>query len=336
MFYISAGLVALGILFESLFNIPYIVGILFGTVVVFYTLLGGFLSISWIDFFQGMFLLTTVIIVPLFALSYIGGFSSIAAAAQAKNISLNLLPSFSWTSLRDIIFTAAGWGLGYFGQPHILTKFMGINDVNQMRKAQWVGIGWQILSYTAATCVGLIGLAFFKNGLVNNDLIFVNMVRTLFPQFIAGFILCALVAAAINVMSAQVLVSASIIAEDFYKRFIKQTGRVLSTKIAFVSRLSVVGLCIIAGTVALCSHNKPIYELTRYPWSGLGCTFGPLLLVSLHSKMMNRYAALAGIIVGGATAGLWPLVNQTIPSMIVGFTASFVAMFVVIALSKKA
>lgn len=334
MFYISAGLVALGLLFKSLFGVNDIIGIVFGTIVVFYTLIGGYLSISWIDFFQGLFLLATIIIVPIVALGHIDGISSIFAAAHAQNISLNLLPDFSFTSIREIIFAAAGWGLGYFGQPHILTKFMGIHDVSEMKKAQWIGIGWQILSYTAAIGIGLIGLAFFKEGIGDSQLIFVNMVRGLFPQFIAGFILCAVVAAAINVMSAQVLVSSSIVAEDFYKKSFHAQDAYVAKKIATVSRLSAAALCIIAGIVAFFSRNHTIYKLVLYPWSGLGCTFGPLLLVSLHTKMMNRKAALAGIIVGGATAALWPLINQDIPPMITGFLASFAAI-ILVNLTKK-
>jgi sodium/proline symporter len=329
MFYISAGLVALGLLFESIFNINYLIGIMIGIITVFYTLLGGYLSISWIDFFQGLFLLVTIVIVPIVAFGHIDGFSSIVAAAQIKKVSLNFFPHVSWTSIQEIIFTAAGWGLGYFGQPHILTKFMGINDVNKMRNAQWVGIGWQIITLTAAVFVGLIGLAFFKEGLADNQLIFVAMVKTLFPSFVAGFILCAIIAAAINVMSAQVLVSASTIAEDFYKKSLTAHAPYTTKKIARISRYSVVVLCLLAGIVAFFSHSKTIYGLVLYAWTGLGCSFGPLLLVALHTKLMNKYAALAGILVGGTTAGLWPLINQTIPAMIVGFFASFIAMFFV-------
>lgn len=329
MFYISAGLVAMGILFESIFNISYLIGIFLGACIIFCTLLGGYLSISWIDFFQGMFLLATIIIVPFFAFGHIDGFSSILAAVQAKNSIRSLLPTFSLNGIREIIFAAAGWGLGYFGQPQILTKFMGIKDVNEVRKAQWVGIGWQTLSYTAAIFIGLIGLAFFKEVLTDPQLIFVAMVKTIFPQFIAGFILCAIIAAAINVMSAQVLVSASIIAEDFYKKSLAAHDPHMAKKIALVSRLSVFGLCVLAGTVAFFSHNKTIYDLTLYAWTGLGCSFGPLILVSLHTKMANRYAALAGIIVGGTCAGLWPLVGSPVPAMIIGFIASLASMFLV-------
>jgi len=334
-FYISAGLVALGLLFESVFNVNYFIGIIFGVIVVFYSLLGGYLSISWIDFFQGMFLLVTIITVPIVAFGHIEGFSSIFAAAQAKNISLNLLPS-SWGNLRDIIYASIGWGLGYFGQPHILTKFMGIQDVNQMRKAQWIGISWQILSYIAAISIGLIGLAFFKENVVDSQLIFVQMVKSLFPQFIVGFVLCAVIAAAINVMSAQVLVSASIIAEDFYKKSLTLKDAFIAKKIATVSRISVVVLCIVAGIIAIYCRDQKINDLVWYPWTGLGCTFGPLLLVSLYSKMTNRYAALAGIIVGGMTAGLWPLLFGQTSAMIVGFLGSLTAMFLVNKFYKEA
>jgi sodium/proline symporter len=154
------------------------------------------------------------------------------------------------------------------------------------------------------------------------------MVKALFPQFIAGFILCAVIAAAINVMSAQVLVSASIIAEDFYKKSLSIKDDFVAKKVAIVSRISVVVLCIVASVIAFYCQDKKIYDLVWYPWTGLGCTFGPVLLVSLYSKITNRYAALAGIIVGGTTAGLWPLFNQS-SAMIVGFCASLVAMFLV-------
>lgn len=324
-FYIAVGLVVLGLLFESIFNINYLFGIIIGTGIVFYTLLGGYLSISWIDFFQGNFLLVAIIITPLIALTKINGFNDINSAAHLKNVSLSIIPSWSFEGLKEIFFTAAGWGLGYFGQPHILTKFMGIHDVKKIRNAQWVGIGWQIITLFASICVGLIGLAFYKEGIADSQLIFVEMVRNLFPVFIAGLILCAIIAAAINVMSAQVLVSASIIAEDFYKKITRKQN---TQAIAWVSRISVFMICCIAGIIAFYSKEKKIYHLVHYAWTGLGCSFGPLLLISLHSKINNKWAAIAGIIAGGVCAGLWPM-DSSVPAMIPGFTISFVVILLI-------
>ena len=141
----------------------------------------------WFDLFQGLFLLSVLLIVPLLALVKVGGFGSIVAAADARNISLSLFPSFSLSTIRDIVFPAAGWGLGYCGLPHLLTKFMAIDDPNKIVKAKWIGISWQILILTAASLVAVVGLAFFQHGLAKPELIFVEMVQNLFSPFFAAF-----------------------------------------------------------------------------------------------------------------------------------------------------
>ena len=331
MFYISANFVVLGHLFESLFSLSYATGIYIGAFVVFYILLGGYLSIAWVDFFQGLFLLAMIILVPLVAFFHIQGTGQIASLAQLRGVSLNFLPH-SFSHACSVMMLAVGWGLGYFGQPHIVTKFMGIKNVKDMAKAQYVGLSWQTITLGAAICVGLVGIAFFPQGLANNELIFVAMTKALFSPFFAGIILCAIMASAINVIGAQVLASASILAEDFYGTLLKRKSQ---KALQIASRVSVVGICLIALIFALSNNQKSIYDLVYYAWTGLGCSFGPLMLVSLQTNMKNTRAALAGVIVGGIIAGVWPHFNTTIPAMIPGFIASLASIGIVALVSNK-
>ncbi|MCB1080687.1 MAG: sodium/proline symporter, partial [Chlamydiia bacterium] len=205
--YIAAGLIGLGLLAESLFGMPYSLGILLGiAIVVTYVLIGGFVTLAWLDLFQGLFLLAVILIVPIILLPKVGGFSGIQSAMALKNLSFSLIPSFKGLTLLQILSLALGWGLGYFGQPHIITKFMGIRDVSKISKSKWVGMTWMILSLSAATFVGFVGLGFFTQGIGNPEMIFIEMVKESFHPFLIGFILCAIIAAIINVMSSQMLV----------------------------------------------------------------------------------------------------------------------------------
>jgi len=217
--YISAGLVGLGLLLETLFHLNYYWGVIIGIVIVVpYVFTGGYVTLAWIDLFQGFFLMGVIIFVPLFLLRKVGGWAGITHAIELKKLTLHLLPDFSPKTILSIIGMTAGWGLGYFGQPHIVTKFMGIRNVHEISKSKAIGMSWMVLSLTAATFVGLVGIAFFSGRQIDSELVFVEMVRESFAPFLVGFILCAVLAATINAMSSQVLVLSSTITEDFYKR----------------------------------------------------------------------------------------------------------------------
>lgn len=324
--YISAGLVGLGLLLETLFNLNYYWGILIGIfIVVPYVFTGGYTTLAWIDLFQGFFLLGVVIFVPFFMLNKVGGFSGISDAITAKKLTMTLLPDFSAKTILEIIGMTAGWGLGYFGQPHIVTKFMGIRNVHEISKSKMIGMTWMLLSLSAATFVGLVGIAFFKNGIKDTELVFIDMVKTSFSPFFVGFILCAVLAATINAMSSQVLVLSSSITEDFYKRIFRKTAS--SKELLLVARVGVIIVSLIAFVIAY-GKVSTIYALVLYAWSGLGSAFGPLLLLSLYWKGINKYGAWAGILSGGVIAGIWPYMNKLLgihmPAMIPGFVSSFV------------
>lgn len=325
-FYLSSGLVAMGLLFETLFHINYYLGLTITvTVVAFYTVLGGFLTVAWTDLFQGIFLFVVILAVPCYSyFSIDGGTEAIIAAAAAKNVTFSLLPDLSFASFLSSFSLMFGWGLGYFGQPHIITKFMGIKNPEELRKAKYLGISWQICVLGGSALVGIIGVKFFDSTAIDPQLVFVQMVQQLFHPFLTGFILCAIFAATISTMDSQILVCSSVISEDFWKRIINKKAS--PKEILFVSRLAVVFISFVALVLAF-NRNETILSIVFYAWSGLGASFGPLVLMALYSPQANRYGAAAGIFTGGATVVLWPYLNPlvtsyTIPAMLPGFILS--------------
>src|SRR5579872_7255825 len=287
IFYISSGLLGLGILVESLFNLSYYVGISIGLlIVVIYVFMGGYRTVAWIDLFQGFFLLGVIVFIPLFLIVQAGGMQPIMQAVAAKNLSTHLIPDFSAKTWTQIFMTSVGWGLGYFGQPHILTKFMGIRRVSDMAKAKYLGISWQAIALTAATLVGLIGIYHFPQGLADPEYTILDIVKTTLAPFFAGLVLCAILAATTNVMAAQILVVASNFSEDFYKRLFRKHAS--PTEMLWVSRFSVVLIALIGFSIAYFKISS-IYKLVLYSWSGLGASFGPLILLSLYLKNINKY-----------------------------------------------
>ena len=336
--YISAGLIGLGLLLESLFNCNYHLGITIGICVVIpYLFIGGYVTLAWTDLFQGLFLMLVCLFVPFYVLSYsIDGFHSIALAAKLNHVSLELLPDFSPYTITQILLIFGGWGLGYFGQPHIITKFMGIKKISEMKKAMYVGMSWQIITLSCATLIGLIGIAYHPKVLVNPQLVFVSMVTEIFSPMLATFILCAIFAATISTMDSQILVLISSLAEDFYKRVFHKNAT--SKTILLVSRISIFIVSAVAYSIAFTKFST-IFSLVSYAWSGLGATFGPILILGLFTKSSNKYGAWAGISSGGITAAIWPYFNHLfktdIPSIIPGFFISLAAIWVVSMLTKQ-
>jgi sodium/proline symporter len=326
-FYISSGLVGMGILVESLFDMSYLFGISIGIIIVMlYVFVGGYRTVAWIDLFQGFFLLGVIVFIPAYLITLYGGMAPIMHAVKAKNLTSSLLPDFSFHTTWQILMTSLGWGLGYFGQPHIITKFMGIRKVEDMNKAKCLGISWQATALFAATIVGLLGVYVFPQGLADPEQVILNIVKSTLTPFIAGLVLCAVLAATTNVMAAQILVVASNLSEDFYKRIFRRQAS--SKELLWISRSSVVFISIIGFIIAFFKIAS-IYQLVLYSWSGLGASFGPLLILSLYRKNINKYGAFAGILVGGITSGIWPYFEKTysipMPSLVIGFILSTLA-----------
>lgn len=337
--YVSAGLIAMGGIFESVFGINFYLGLsIASAVMLVYTFLGGFITVAWTDLFQAIFLLAMILLVPTLAYQSLPhGYEDIIETALARNISLEFIPDLSLLSITSIVFLVFSWGLGYFGQPHIITKFMGINDPENLKKSKYVGMTWQLIALSAAASIGLVGIAFFKQPVANPEYIFVEMVKILLHPIVAGFVLCGVLAASMSTMDSQILVSASVISEDLYKVFIKPNAS--EKELLIVTRIAVVIVSVLSLYLAL-KRNSTIQEAVLYAWSGLGCAFGPLVLMSLYSRHTNKYGAIAGIIVGGLIAGTWDMIQPqffpiTIPAMIPGFFLSLASIYLVSAYTKN-
>ncbi len=325
--YISAGVVGLGLLVHSLFGINYTIAISVGTLVIIpYLFIGGYTTLAWIDLFQGIFLILVIVAVPVFVLPKVGGWAGIATAANTHNVSLSMLPNTHPKTLWKIFFSICGWGIGYLGQPHIITKFMGIRKVSHIKKSMAVGMTWQVIALGSSTIIGLIGIAYFSQGLIDSELVFVTMVKDIFPTFIMGFILCAVLGATISTMDSQILVLASSLTEDFYKRIFHKNAT--SEQLLWVSRLFILLVTAFAYLIAFFKIST-IYSLVFFAWSGLGSAFGPLLIFCLYSKKANKYGAWGGVTVGAIVALTWPLINKhlsiNIPTLIPGFLLSSLA-----------
>jgi len=327
-FYISSGLVALGRLFENAFGLTYNIGIFVGVgITLAYTLVGGFLAVAWCDFFQGLFALAMIVLVPTFALYSIGGWSTITEAATQKGISLSIFPSYK--SIWQILSLLLMWGPGYFGQPQLLSFFMGIKNPKNLRYAKFIGLSWQLIALSSSALIGLAGLVYFQNC---NEMIYVNLTKTLFSPVFAGIVLCAIIAATLSTLDSYILTAGATIAQDLYKKIVKKDAS--AKQMLFMSRLCSFLVSIAALTIAF-NESNTIYEIIKYGWTGIGSAFGPLVLVSLYSNRVNRHGALAGIITGAVVASIWPSFDTSIPTIIPGFTTSYIAIFLISSITKN-
>lgn len=322
--YIAAGIKGGGYLLNTGFGIPYHVASAIAILVTLsYTFIGGYVAAAWVDFFQGLFLLGVVLITPLCAIKNVGGFSTVIEAAHHKHISLSLIPNVR--QLIGILLDPIAWGLGYLGMPHILSKFMGAKDVEQMHKSKYIGLTWQILALSGAALAGFAGLSFFEQDLVNPERqLFISMALQLFTPFIAGLILCGILSATLSTMNAQLLVLAGVITDDLYKKH--YNTQATHAQLVRVFRYSI-GIIALAAFVASWNEESSIFGLVQFAWSGLGASFGPLTILSLYGSNINKYGALAGIFMGGFSAIIWRMldirvfgfhVNEMLPGFILG------------------
>lgn len=335
-FYVSSGMVSGGVLFENTFGLDYEIGLwIVAAVVVLYTLFGGFLAVSWTDFVQGLIMVIALIMVPLVTIMHAGGIGT--AFTEIKTIDPTLFDMFKGTSLLGIISLFA-WGLGYFGQPHIIVRFMAISSVKEIKKARGIGMGWMIFSVGGAMLTGFVGIAYYsKQGLnlENPETVFIQLSEILFHPIITGFLLAALLAAIMSTISSQLLVTSSALTEDLYKTFFRRSAT--EKELMLVGRLSVLLVSIVAVVIAY-GKTGTILSLVGYAWAGFGAAFGPVILLSLYWKRMNRWGALAGMIAGASTVIIWtsiPVLKDTLYEMIPGFAANLLAICVVSLLTPK-
>ncbi|MEZ8035573.1 sodium/proline symporter PutP [Vibrio crassostreae] len=307
LFYTSSGLVAGGKLFETVFGLDYTTAVIIGTVcVVSYTLFGGFLAVSWTDLVQGLLMSAALLIVPIAAMN--GGLGQLST--DLHNINPELLTL--WNDVKGeplsaiAIISLAAWGLGYFGQPHILARFKATRSNKDLTTARRIAVVWTALSMIGAMLVGLVGLIYVTNSgapkLDDGEKIFMLLVNAMFHPVIAGILLAAILAAIMSTADSQLLVSSSAMAEDLYKQVLKKDAT--SEEIVRVGRFAVILISLIALVLAM-TPDSSVLGLVSYAWAGFGAAFGPAIVLSLYWSRMNRNGALAGIVVGGVTIVLW-------------------------------
>lgn len=340
LFYTSSGLVAGGKLFETVFGLDYRWAVVIGTVcVVSYTLFGGFLAVSWTDLVQGLLMCAALVIVPLAIME--GDWSQLPDTLAAKNPELlTIWNDINGEPLSIIgIISLAAWGLGYFGQPHILARFKASRSNKDIVTARRIAVGWTALSMAGALLIGLVGIIYVDNhmagALEDGEKIFMILVNAVFNPVVAGILLAAILAAIMSTADSQLLVSSSALAEDFYKAWINPNAS--QSQIVNVGRLGVVALSIIALILAF-NPESSVLGLVSYAWAGFGAAFGPAIILSLFWRNMNRNGALAGILVGGITIVIWKQISGgifDIYEIVPGFVLSTLAIVVVSLMTGK-
>ncbi len=340
--YTSSGIVAGGKLFESSFGLSYEAGLyITAGVVVLYTLFGGFLAVSLTDFVQGCIMFIALVLVPVVVINDLGGTSAMFTSIEQVNP--ELLNMFNGVSIVAII-SAMAWGLGYFGQPHIIVRFMAIRSVEDLPVARKIGMSWMIVSLFGAMATGFAGVAYVaKTGVQLDDAetIFILLSQILFHPLIAGFLLAAILAAIMSTISSQLLVTSSSLTGDFYQAFLNKSAT--DKQLVFVGRLSVAAVALVAVFLAY-DRNSSILTLVSNAWAGFGAAFGPLVIFSLYWKKMTQQGALAGMLTGATTVLIWiyaPIAidGQSLSSImyeiVPGFIMASIAIVVVSHLTAK-
>jgi SSS family solute:Na+ symporter len=304
-------------------------------VVMVYTLFGGFLAVSLTDFVQGLIMFLALILVPVVAFMELGGVGP--TFDVVREIDPTYMDIFKGTSVLGIIGFLA-WGLGYFGQPHIIVRFMAISSIKELKPARRIGMGWMIISIIGAMLTGLVGIAYIAETgakLADPETIFIKFSQVLFHPFITGFLLAAILAAIMSTISSQLLVTASALTEDFYKTFLKKNAS--DKELVLIGRLSVL-LVAVVGVLLSLEPSDTILSLVGYAWAGFGSAFGPAVLLSLYWKRMTKWGALAGMIVGAVTVLIWvnvPALKETVYEMIPGFFLSLIAVYIVSLITSR-
>ena len=345
-FYVSSGMVAGGKYFESTFGGDYLTGMLVvAFITVTYTFIGGFLAVSYTDAVQGMIMFCSLIIVPVMALLYLEDPSSIWTWATSNSYGPHADGNPQYYSLISGISAATiignlAWGLGYFGQPHIIVRFMALRTPKDARTGRMIGMSWMFISIIGAVFIAIIGTAFFGQ---NPDLaitdtskyesVFLDMARILFHPLIGGLILTAVLAAIMSTISSQLLVSSTSLIEDIFK--VVKKNHPSQNVMINLSRTAVIVVSVVAGLLAV-NPNNSILDLVGFAWAGFGSAFGPAVLFMLYWKRLNVQGTLAGMIAGAVVCGVWGNtgLKDVVYEMVPGVIAATVITYVVTIMTK--
>lgn len=305
--YCASGVVAGARLFESMFGLSYTTALWLGAFcTIGYVFIGGFLAVSWTDTVQASLMFTALVLIPVIVLYQVGGWGSAVEAAQAVNAS----SADMWSGVSKIgVISALAWGLGYFGQPHILVRFMAADSVRSIPNARRIGMTWMTLCLAGAVAVGFFGIGYFQANpdqaagvAANAERIFIEFSILLFNPWIAGVLLAAILAAVMSTLSAQLLVCSSSLTQDIYKTFLRRNAG--DRELVWFGRLMVLSVALIAIALAWNPESR-VLSMVSYAWAGFGAAFGPVVIMSLVWRRITRNGALAGMIVGAVVVLVW-------------------------------
>ena len=325
--YCASGIVAGARLFESVFGLPYAQALWWGAAAtILYTLIGGFLAVSWTDTVQATLMIFALLLTPVIVILSVGG------PGETLRVIEQVDPSrLQWIGGGGLVavVSALAWGLGYFGQPHILARFMAADSLAVIPQARRIGMTWMVLCLLGAIAVGLSGIAWATQhpqqaGVLaeNPERVFIVLAEALFNPWVAGVLLSAILAAVMSTLSCQLLVCSSALTEDFYRGFLRPNAG--PRELVWIGRAAVLAVALLAIFIARDPDSR-VLGLVSYAWAGFGAAFGPVVLLSLAWGRMTGVGALAGMVAGALTVVLWKHTGSALYEIVPGFLAGGIA-----------
>ncbi|WP_244834497.1 sodium/proline symporter PutP [Clostridium sp. BJN0001] len=339
--YTASGFVSGGKLFTTIFGTPYILSVVIcAVVVVSYTFLGGFMAVCYTDIVQGSLMFFTLLIIPIIVVFKCGGIQNVVSAidpALLDPLNLKILCADGSGSIAVAaisIISSLAWGLGYFGQPHIITKFMAIENPEEIKISRRIAAVWVIITLAASTAIGLVGHYYFPNlNGADSETIFILLVHKCVPILLTGVLLSAILAAIMSTADSQLLIISSTVSEDLYRSLIKKDAS--DKQLVKLSRITILVVALVAFSISL-NPDSSVLKLVSYAWAGFGCAFGPVILLSLFWEKMTREGAIAGMVAGGMISALWPIIKNysSLPifklyEIVPGFFGALIVVYVV-------
>ena len=325
--YAASSIKACGTLFNTVMNLNATAAMYLAVfIIIAYTFLGGFSAVCWTDFFQGMIMLAALLLAPLFALALVGRGEGAVGAQLPEGF-------FRFVTTPQDIISGLGWGLGYFGMPHIIIRFMSIKSEKELRKSSVIGISWTTIILTMSALTAVAGRLYLGE-ISDSSTVFITMVRRIFPALVSGLLLSAILSAAMSTADSQLLAASSAFASDVYKPLIRKNAS--NKEMLWASRFVVAAIAVVALLIASNPNSGSIMGLVENAWGVFGAAFGPVILLSLFWKRMTFSGAVAGIAGGAGVDVLWLLVMKStgIYEIVPGFIAGLLAAVIVSLLSK--
>ena len=334
--YAASSIKACGTLFNQVMGIdPSVAMYIAAAIIISYTFLGGFSAVCWTDFFQGLLMLGALLIAPIFAAAMLGAGDASAFETVGAGYWNPLVDDNGAVAWKDIV-SGLGWGLGYFGMPHIIIRFMSLRSDKDLKKSAKIGISWTVLILLFSVVAGVIGRLYMGGDLADSSTVFIQMVRKIFPGVISGLLLSAILAASMSTADSQLLASASAFASDVYKPVIRK-NKASDKEMLWAGRLVVLAIAVVALLIAANPNSGTIMGLVENAWGVFGAAFGPVILLSLFWRRLNFPGAVAGILAGALVDILWLVLLKDlgIYEIIPGFAAGLIAA-VAVSLCTKA